>query len=275
LTLTIADVNYFCRWAVFLLNPSSKGLAVAFLDSMPGRPRWSLACLAIALAVSVLPGCARAVEGTPVGPSGPVSQSSSPTGKNAPAQPVRDYDISKLSRVQDEFPSGFRHIRATPVATLGPGTDRFFNIGFGDVVAIDPPNCQSVLQPVRPSRGDQFIVVTGFGVGAIMVGAVKSHQPLPGITAPAGCDHVALTQKKAGRKFDSTVTSVRRPSIDGVITTGSVDRSKLGGTSSYIFAGSVSSTVAVVVEGLIPGDSQAEDALRELLIKAVNAIRAD
>jgi hypothetical protein len=231
--------------------------------------QWSLAYLAIALAISVLPGCARSVDGTPVRPRGPL------TGENAPAQPVRDYDVSKLSRLQDEFPSGFRHIRATPVRSLGPGADSFFNIGFGDVVTIDPPNCQSVLQPVRPPRAAQFIVVSGFGAGVLMVGAVKSGEPLAGITAPAGCDRVALTRKKAGREYDSTVTRVPSPAIEGVTTTGAMDKGVRGGTTSYIFAGSLSNTVAVVVEGLLPRDPQAEDTLRELLSKAVNAIRAD
>jgi Domain of unknown function (DUF5642) len=213
--------------------------------------------LAIALVVSVLPGCARTVDGTPV------------------AQPVRDYDISKLSRLQDEFPLGFRRIRATPVRSLGPAADNFFNIGVGGVATIDPPNCQPLLQPVRPPRESQFMVVTGFGAGAIMVGAVKSREPLPGITAPAGCDHVALTQKKAGREYDSTVTRVRSPAIDGVITTGSMDKSVRGSTTSYLFAGSLSSTVAVVVEGVLPRNPQAEATLQEILTKAVNAIRAD
>lgn len=238
-------------------------------SSRARQPRWSLACLAIALAVSVLPGCARSVDGTPVGPGG------ASTGKNAPGQPVRDYDISKLSRLQDEFPAGFRRVRATPVATLGPGVDRFFNLGFGDVVAVDPPHCKSLLQPVRPPRGAQFIMVTGFGPGLIMVGAVKTLEPLPNITAPAGCAHVAVTEKKAGHKIDVTVTTIRAPSIDGVITTGCMAKTSVGSTTSYIFAGSLSKTVAVVVEGLLLRSPQAEDTLRELLTKAVNAIRAD
>jgi Domain of unknown function (DUF5642) len=228
--------------------------------SMPGRSRWSLAHLAIALAVSLLPGCAGSVDGTPV---------------TAPAQAVRDYDISKLSLLQDEFPSAFRRVRTTPVATLGPRADTFFSIGFGDVVAFDPPNCRSLLQPVRPPPGAQFIVVSGFGAGAIVVGAVKSREPLPGITAPAGCDHVALAHQRAGRKFDSTVTTVRAPSIARVTATGLMDKSSVGGTTSYIFAGSLSKTVAVVVEGVLPGNPHAEDTLQELFTKAVNAILAD
>ena len=233
------------------------------------QPRRSLAYLAIALSLSVLPGCARSVDGTPVGPRGPATE------ENGQRQPVRDYDISKLNRLEDEFPSSFRRIRATPVTSLGPNADSFFNIGVGDIVAMDPPHCQSLLQPVRPPRGAQFIVVTGFGAGAIMVGAVKSRQPLPGITAPAGCDHVALTQKNAGRVYNSTLTKVRSPAIDGVTTTGLMAQGVHSRTTSYIFTGSLSNTVAVVVEGLLPGNPQAEATLQELLTKAVNAIRAD
>lgn len=233
------------------------------------QPRWSVAYLAIALAVSVLPGCERSVDGTPIGPRGPA------TGKAAPGQPVRDYDISKLSRLQDEFPAGFRRIRATPVTSLGPAADKFFNIGFGDVIAVDPPTCLTRLQPVRPPRGAQSMMVSGFGAGVMIVAAVKSREPLPDITAPAGCDHVALHQKKAGRQYDSTITTVRSPSIDGVTTTGLMDNSDRVGTTSYIYAASLSKHVAVVVEGLLPGNPQAEATLQEMLTKAVNAIRAD
>jgi Domain of unknown function (DUF5642) len=270
LTQTIADVKYLCRWSACLLNEWPKGVAVGCRWPCRGRqPRWSLAYLAIALAASVLPGCARSVDGTAVGPRGPL------TGNNAPAQPVRDYDISKLSTLQDEFPAGIRRVRATPMATLGPGLDKFFNLGFGDVVTVDPPNCQSLLQPVRPPRGARFMTVNGFGAGLIMVGAVKSLEPLPDITAPAGCEHVEVTQKKAGHEIDSTVTTIRAPAIEGVTTTGRKDKTSVGNTTSYIFAGSLSKTVAVVVEGLLPRDPQAEDTLREVLTKAVNAVRAN
>lgn len=158
-----------------------------------------------------------------MGPRGPL------TGKTAPAQPVTDYGNSRLTRLQDEFPAGFRQVRATPVAGLGPAADKFFNFGLGNVVAVDPPNCQSMLKPVRPPRGAQFMMVTGFGAGLVIVGTAKSLQPLPDITAPSGCEQVAITQQKAGRQYDSTVTTLRGPAIAGVTTIGSMDRTGIGG----------------------------------------------
>jgi hypothetical protein len=54
-----------------------------------------------------------------------------------------------------------------------------------------------------------------------------------------------------------------------------MDVAAAGGTKSYVFVGLLSDTVAVAVQGLLPMDPQAEDILQDLLVKAVDAIRAD
>jgi hypothetical protein len=118
-------------------------------------------------------------------------------------------------------------------------------------------------------------MVAGVGKGAIMVAAVKSRDPLPVATAPAGCDHAAVIRKMGRRQYDSTVKRLPGPSIDGVTTTGTMDMAAAGGTKSYVFVGLLSDTVAVTVQGLLPMDPQAEDILQDLLVKAVDAIRAD
>jgi hypothetical protein len=231
---------------------------------------YRVAYLTAALAIAVLPGCARSVEGTPVAAHG-----SSSGAKSSPGQPVKDYDISRLSKLQTEFPPGFSHIEAMPVTTLGPAADKFSSVGIGQVVSVDPPRCRSLLQPVTPPSDAQFTMVAGVGKGAIMVGAVKSRGPLPVTTAPTGCDHAAVIRKMARRQYDSTVKHLPGPSIEGVTTTGTMDVATVGGTKSYVFVGLLSDTVAVAVQGLLPGDPQAEDTLQDLLVKAVDAIRAD
>ena len=239
--------------------------------------RHRIAYLAVALAVGMLPGCAQSVDGTPVGPRGPSLRApqSSSSAKSPAAQPVRDYDISRLSTLQAEFPSGFDRVLTMPVGALGPAADKFSDVGVGEVVTVDPPDCRSLLQPVRPPRDAQFTMAGAIGQGPIMVGSVKSRGPLPETTPPAGCDHAAVTRKISRRQYDSTVTHLPGPSIDGVTTTGSMDVAVVGGTKTYVFAAFLSDTVAVAVRGLLPGDRQAEDILRDLLVKAVNAIRAD
>jgi hypothetical protein len=215
--------------------------------------RQSLACFVMVISVSALPGCARAVDGTPVGPHNVGLPPSSSKTKSSPAQPVKDFDISRLSQLQGEFPPGFEHVRAMPVTTLGANADKFSTIGVGDIVAIDPTACRSLLQPVRAPRDAQFTMVAGIGKGVIMVGAVNSPDPLPKNAVPGGCDHVAVTQRIPGRQFDSTVTHLPGPAIEGVVTMESM---------------------AVAVQGIIPGNPHAEAALRGLLIKAVDAVRA-
>jgi hypothetical protein len=128
---------------------------------------------------------------------------------------------------------------------------------------------------VTPPPDAQFTMVAGVGKGAIMVAAVKSRDPLPVATAPAGCDHAAVIRKMGRRQYDSTVKHLPGPSIDGVTTTGTMDVAAAGGTKSYVFVGLLSDTVAVAVQGLLPMDPQAEDILQDLLVKAVDAIRAD
>jgi hypothetical protein len=236
--------------------------------------RWSLVCLLIVLCVSAPPGCTRSVEGTPSAPHSAGLPPSSSKTKSSPAQPVKDYDISRLSQLQTEFPPGFDRVRATPVASLGPDADKFSTIGIGDVVAVDPPDCRSLLQPVRAPRDARFVMVGGIGKGAIMVGAINSPDPLPRAAVPAGCDHVVVTQQLSRRRFDSTVTHLPGPAIDGVVTTEASAVAAQGGTKSYVFAAFLSDTVAVAVQGILPGNPHAEDALQGLLVKAVNAIRA-
>jgi hypothetical protein len=235
------------------------------------RPaRAAALAVAVALAIVVLPGCARSVDGTPVVAHGPSSGA-----KSSPGQPVKDYDISRLSKLQTEFPPGFSHVEAMPVTTLGPAADKFSSVGIGQVVSVDPPRCQPLLQPVTPPPDAQFTMVAGVGKGAIMVAAVKSRDPLPVATAPAGCDHAAVIRKMGRRQYDSTVEHLPGPSIDGVTTTGTMDIASAGRTKSYVFVGLLSDTVAVTVQGVLPMDPQAEDILQDLLVKAVDAIRAD
>jgi len=229
-----------------------------------------LAFLTVALAIAVLPGCARSVDGTPVAAHG-----SSSGAKSSPGQRVKDYDISRLTKLQTEFPPGFSHVEAMPVTTLGPAADKFSSVGIGQVVSVDPSRCRPLIQPVTPPSDAQFTMVAGVGKGAIMIAAVKSRDPLPVTTAPAGCDHAAVVRKMARRRYDSTVKHLAGPSIDGVTTTGSVDIAAVGGTKSYVFVGLLSDTVAVAVQGLLPLDPQAEDTLQGLLVKAVDAIRGE
>src|ERR1700731_1892570 len=233
------------------------------------RPAPAVA-LAVALAIVVLPGCARSVDGTPVAAHGPSSGA-----KSSPGQPVKDYDISRLGKLQTEFPPGFSRVEAMPVTTLGPAADKFSRVEIGQVVSVDPPRCQPLLQPVNPPPDAQFTMVAGVGKGAIIVAAVKSRDPLPASTPPGGCDRAAVTRKTGRRRYDSTVKHLPGPSIDGVTTTGTLHVAAAGGTKSYVFLGLLSDTVAVAVQGLLPLDPKAEDILQDLLVKAVDAIRAD
>jgi Domain of unknown function (DUF5642) len=226
----------------------------------------TVAVMAGVLASIVLAGCARSVDGTPVLPSS--------GAKSSRAQAAKDYDISRLSKLESDFPPGFNQVQALPVTTLGPAADSFSSVGIGQVVTVDPPQCASLLQPVRARRDAKFTMVGGVGNGAIMVGAVKSFDALPKMTVQPGCSHVAVTRTMSRRRFQSTVTRLPGPSIDGVKTTGAMDVSVKGGGESYVFTGFLSDKVAVAVQGLLPGNPHADDVLKDMLVKAVDVIRA-
>ena len=207
-------------------------------------------------------------------PSGAaLAPTSLPTPKSAPPPQSHYYDISQLSKLQDQFPPGFENVQSTSVATLGPDAEKFFAVGVGDIVKVDPPLCRSVLQPVRASQDAQYTMIGGVGRGAILVGAVSSPSPLGKAVVPKGCEQIKLTQRIGGRLVVSTVSRQPGPPIEGVVTTESVAEAVQGAPKSYVFAAFLSDTVAVTSEGVLPGNPNAEDLLSGMLVKAVNALR--
>ena len=237
--------------------------------------RRSLSSVAILLTFSLLPACARSVDGTPVSPPDAAAFPSwAPKTKSAPPPRTTYYDISRLSQLEGQFPPGFDRVQNTTIAPLGPDADKFFAVGVGDIVRVDPPLCRSVLQPVRPPQEAQYTMIGGLGQGAILVGAVSSPLPLGKAVIPKGCEQVAVTQRVGGRVVVATVTRQSGPPIDGVVTTESIAVANQGATKSYVFAAFLSDTVAVAAEGVLPGNSDAEDLLSGMLVKAVNVIRA-
>jgi hypothetical protein len=241
-------------------------------------PRRSVAsAVLLAAVVAGLSGCARSVDGTPVAPAdaaeAPLPPPSLPTPKNPPPQQSHYYDISQLSKLRDQFPPGFDRIQNTNVATLGPDAEKFFAVGVGDIVKVDPPLCRSVLQPVRPPEDAQYTMIGGVGKGAILVGAVSSSRSLGKAVVPKGCEQVTLTQRVAGRLMVSAVTRQPGPPIDGVVTTESIAVAAQGASKSYVFAAFLTDTVAVTSEGILPGNPEAEALLSGMLVKAVNALR--
>ncbi len=229
----------------------------------------------LAAVIGVLPGCARAIDGTPVSsPDAALAPPSLPAPKSPPPQQKHYYDITQLSKLQDQFPPGFDRVQTTNVAPLGADAEKFFAVGGGDIVKVDPPLCRSVLQPVRAPQDAQYTMIGGVGRGAILVGAVSSPTPLGKAVVPKGCEQITLTQRVAGRLMVSTVTRAPGPPIDGVVTTESIAVASSGATKSYVFAAFLSDTVAVTSEGILPGNPNAEDLLSGMLVKAVNALQA-
>ncbi len=229
----------------------------------------------LAAVIGVLPGCARSVDGTPVMASDAASPTVSlPTPKHPPPQQSHYYDITQLVKLQDQFPPGFDRVQNTDVATLGTDAEKFFAVGVGDIVKVDPPLCRSVLQPVRAPQDAEYTMIGGVGRGAILVGAVSSPSPLGKAVIPKGCEQVSLTQRVGNRMVVSTVTRQPGPPIDGVVTTESIATATQGSIKSYVFAAFLSDTVAVTSEGVLPGNPDAEDLLSGMLVKAVNVLRS-
>jgi Domain of unknown function (DUF5642) len=237
--------------------------------------RRSLVCAVLVVATCVLPGCARAIDGTPVGAPDAAPPAWVPEHKSAPPQQSHYFDISRLGQLEGQFPPGFDRVQNTTIAPLGPDAEKFFAVGVGDILKIDPPLCRSVLQPVRPPQDAEYTMIGGLGQGAILVGAVSSPKPLGKGTVPKGCEQVAVTQRVGGKVVNSTVTRQDGPPIDGIVTTESIAAAAQGGNRSFVFAAFLSDTVAVTAEGILPGNPDAENLLSGMLVKAVNIIRAN
>lgn len=236
--------------------------------------RRSLVCAALVLVVSVLPGCARAIDGKPVAAPGAEPQPWVPEHKSAPPQQSHYFDISRISQLEGQFPPGFDRVQNTALAPLGLDAEKFFAVGVGDILRIEPPLCRSVLQPVRPPADAEYTMIGGLGQGAILVGAVSSPKPLGKGVVPKGCEQVAVTQRVGGRVVNSTVTRQDGPPIDGIVTTESIAAAVQSGNRSFVFAAFLSDTVAVTAEGILPGNPDAESLLSGMLVKAVDIIRA-
>lgn len=235
--------------------------------------RWIVSS-AVVLAACVLPGCARSIDGIAVSAPGAARPTSLPERKSTPPQQTRYYDISRLAQLEGQFPPGFDRVQNTSIATLGPDADKFFAVGVGDILKVDPPLCRSVLQPVRPPEDAQYTMIGGLGQGAILVGAVSSPRPLGKAVVPKGCEQVTVTQRVGGRVVNSRVTRQPGPPIEGIVTTESIATAAQGANKSYVFAAFLSETVAVTAEGILPGNPDAEDLLSGMLVKAVNVIRS-
>lgn len=231
--------------------------------------------VASALVLAAAPGCARSIDGKPVSPPDiEASPGAMLPTHTAPPQTGPYYDISRLSQLEGQFPPGFSRVQNTAIAPLGPDADKFFAVGVGDLVKVDPPLCRSVLQPVRPPPEAQYTMIGGLGQGAILVGAVSSPKSLGKGVVPRGCERVTVTQRVGGRIGTSTVTRQPGPPIEGLVTTESVAQPDQGGNRSFVFAAFLSETVAVTAEGILPGNPDAEKLLSDMLVKAVNVLRA-
>jgi hypothetical protein len=237
--------------------------------------RRSLMCAALVLVMGMLPGCARAIDGKPVAAPGAEPAPWVPERKNTPPPPESHYfDISRIGQLEGQFPPGFDHVQNTALAPLGTDAEKFFAVGVGDILKIEPPLCRSVLQPVRPPPDAEYTMIGGLGQGAILVGAVSSPKALGKGVVPKGCEQVAVTQRVGGKVVNSTVTRQPGPPIDGIVTTESVATAIPGGNRSFVFAAFLSETVAVTAEGILPGNPDAESLLSDMLVKAVDIVRA-
>jgi hypothetical protein len=183
-------------------------------------------------------------------------------------------DINRLADVKDAFPQGITP-NVIPARTSGDiDTMKIGRVVGSTLISVDPPQCELVLQPVRQSGGAIMTALDTPGRDGphIVVGASQSDHsslvPLP----QAGCEHVSYSVESEHGTVDRLVP----PTIDRATTfafrTQYTYDDGLSGTRHF-YSAIIDDNIYITVRGQLDSDAESEQALPELLVKAVAAIR--
>jgi hypothetical protein len=228
---------------------------------MSGTRRWVLSWPLIFLSAAVLIGCSEGAS---------TSADTSPT-----TQALREYDLSRLSEIQGDFPPGFvprpAEVRALkPVWRDGVGSA----VSSGKPFTVEPPQCKDLLKPVSGEVNSQTIGIRaesadkrGIAVGADLPVSVT------GVLPSSGCDAMTYTVPDDEQPRSGTAQRLTAPAIDGattlalkVTTNGFLD-------PEYFYTAIVDDRLYVDVHARLAPEFEAQPVLSGLLVKAVAAVR--
>lgn len=200
-----------------------------------------------------------------------------PTPTPTSTQAKQEYDLSRLSEVEDDMPTGFipfpAELRKLPHVLVA---------GVGDVVAngkqftVDPPHCAVLLKPVDGETGADMI---GFRADGLEKRSIGVGADLP-VTVPAeipttGCDRMSYAVPDDNYPYVGTAERIAAPDIDGAITMALKITMDGFPDPEYFYAAILDNRLFVDINARLSPDYPAQPLLPDLLVKAVAAIRGD
>ncbi|ART72358.1 hypothetical protein BTO20_30780 [Mycobacterium dioxanotrophicus] len=188
--------------------------------------------------------------------------------------PLLKNDINRLANVKDAFPQGITP-NVIPARTSGDiDTVKIGRLVGSASTSVDPPQCEPVLQPVRQSGGALTTALDTPGRDGphVVVGASQSDH-LSQVELPqTGCEHISYSAEGEHGTVDRLVP----PTIDHATTfafrTQYTYDYGVSGTRHF-YSAILDDNIYITVRGQLDSDEESEQALPELLVKAVAAIR--
>jgi hypothetical protein len=193
-----------------------------------------------------------------------------PPPSNAPPQGP---DISRLATLKDEFPQGLKPSVLAPYHLSDIDAVELGRVVGSKSTVFDPPECVAALQPVRQTGNTLGTALSALQRGgpSVVVGASQSQHLLRAET-PAGCDHV----RYSSRGEHGAVDRLTPPVIEGAETFAFENQYTDGYGKSgtrYFYSAILDDNVYIDVWGQLDPDAESQQALLELLAKAVAAVR--
>jgi hypothetical protein len=187
----------------------------------------------------------------------------------------QEYDLSRLSELEDDFPPDFtpgnseveklHHVYVPSVGAVVSGSKQY---------TADPPQCSLLLKPVKGVAGSDSIGILADGLESRSIG-VGAYVPVdvPAEIPATGCDRMTYTVPDDHRPYSGTAERIAAPAIDGATTYALKTTIDGFGDPEYFYAAILDNRAYVNVNARLAPDFEAQPLLPDLLVKAVAAIR--
>ncbi|OBG19814.1 hypothetical protein A5765_01815 [Mycolicibacterium celeriflavum] len=200
---------------------------------------------------------------------------SAPESTSASTQATAEFDLSKLSQLEDDMPPGF-----VPYPSEVRRLQQLYVAGVGSVVSngkpfeADPPQCHVLLKPVDGQAGAESVGIRADGTEKRTI-AVGADVPVsvPAQIPTVGCERLRYTVPDDDQPRSGTAERIAAPDIDGA-TTYALELTTDGfGDPEYYYAAILDDRVYVDVQARLAPEFDAEPVLAGLLREAVSVIR--
>jgi Domain of unknown function (DUF5642) len=194
---------------------------------------------------------------------------------STPTAAADEYDLSKLSELEDDFPPGFipgkpevlklQHVWVASVGSV---------VSSGKQFTVDPSRCQVLLKPVNGEAGADTIGIRADGLEERTI-AVGADMPVTvaGQIPATGCDRTTYAVPDDDYPRTGTVERIAAPSIDRATTLALKITTDGFPDPEYSYVAILDNRVFVDVQARLAPDFKAQPLLPDLLVNAVAAIR--